>query len=295
MKPVTHVMSVALVPSDAIAALQLREAVDAMCASDTTLGVEIGPVNEIVLQGVSELHLKLVVDRLNRDEGLAFEVGQPQVHYREAITKTIEWDHIHKRQTSGSGEYARVTIRFEPGVSGSGFQFENKAAEAVPPAFVPAVERGLAGEQKRGPIAGFPVMDLACALIGGDYHDTDSTAQTFEIAARACLREALPKAGPRLLEPMMLVVVLTPEDHMGDVVGDLNQRRGQVQGMETHDTMRAITAIVPLANLFGYEPTLITMTRGQASYTMAFDHYEQVPPPPPGGDDNFPMAGALRA
>jgi elongation factor G len=294
MKTVTHVISVPLVPADAIAAMNLRAAIDEMCAADATLGVAVGPVNEIVLQGQSELQLEIAVDLLKRGKGLDFKIRAPQVHYRESITKTIEWVYAHTRQTGGKGEYARVKIRFEPGEPGSGFQFANRAGDAVPAAFVPGVEKGLTNAKEMGVIAGFPVIDLKCTLIDGDYHDVDSNVMTFEIAARACFREALPKAGPRLLEPMMRIAVLTPQEYMGDVIGDLISRRGQVHGMDGRDGMQEITALVPFAGLLGYANALMSMTRGGAKHTMAFDHYEQVPPIPPSPDDDFPSAAALR-
>jgi elongation factor G len=296
MKPVTYVISVPLIPPDAIAARNLRAAIDEMCAADPTLGVTVGPVNEIVLRGQSEPQLDSAVDILKRGRGLAFQCGAPQVHYREAITKTIEWDYTHKRQTGGTGEYAKVKIRFEPGAPGSGFRFANKAGNAVPAVFVPAVEKGLVRACGEGSIAGLPVplTDIACTLIDGGYHDIDSSEQTFEIAARACLLEAKPKVGPRILEPMMRVVVLTPQEYMGDVIGDLNSRRGQVQGMDSRDDRQEISALVPLANLFGYPTGLRVMTRGGATCTITFEHYEPIPPNRPGGDDNFPMAAALR-
>lgn len=296
MKTVTHVISVPLVPADAIAAMSLRAAIDEMCAADATLGVAVGPVNEIVLQGQSELQLEIAVDLLKRGKALDFKIGAPQIHFRESITKRIEWDYTHKKQTRGTGQYAQVKIRFEPGEPGSGFQFANKAGDAVPAAFVPGVEKGLTNAKETGVIAGFPVIDLKCTLIDGAYHDVDSSVMTFEIAARACFREALPKAGPRLLEPMMRIAVLTPREYMGDVIGDLISRRGHVDGMDGRDGMQEITALAPFSNLLGYVNALMSMTRGGATHTMAFAHYEQMPPSPPGpDDDNFPPAVGMRA
>ena len=296
MSTVTHVMSVPLVPADAMAALTLRAAIDEMCAADPTLGVTVGPVNEIVLWAQSELQLEMTVDILKRGKGLNCTVGAPQVQYCETITKTLVWDYTHKRQTGGKGEYAKVRIRFQPGEPGCGFVFENAVrGSAIPEAFIPAVGKGLATAKETGVIAGFPVIDLKCILLDGGYHDVDSTERTFEIAARACFREAMPKAGPRLLEPMMKVEVATPEDHLGDVVGDLNRRRGQVTGMDAQDGLQVITAFVPLAKLFGYPSTLRHMTQGGATHTMSFSHYEQVPPALGPDDDNFPPAIGMRA
>lgn len=296
MSKITHIMSVDLVPADAMAAQKLRTALDEMCAEDPTLGVTIGPVNEILLQGVSELHLEIAVDILRRGKGLVLQVGAPQVHYREGITKTIEWDYTHKRQTRGTGEYAKVKIRFEPGEPDSGFEFKNAMrGGAVPEAIIPAVEKGLRTAKETGVIAGFPVIDIKCTLIDGGYHDVDSTERTFDIAARACFREALPKAGPRLLEPMMEVGVVTPQKYLGNVVGDLNSRHGQVTGMDEIDGRQVIIAFVPVANLFGYIHTLKHMTRGGATCTMAFSHYEQVPLHRGPDDDTFPPAIGMRA
>ena len=295
MSKVTHVMSVDLVPADAMGAQKLRTALDEMCAEDPTLGVTIGPVNEILLQGLSELHLEIAVDILKR-KGLVLQVGAPQVHYRECITKTIEWDYTHKRQTRDTGEYAKVKIRFEPGEPDSGFEFKNAMrGGAVPEAFIPAVEKGLRTAKETGVIAGFPVIDIKCSLIDGGYHDADSTEHTFEIAASACFREALPKVGPRLLEPMMEVGVVTPQKYLGDVIGDLNSRHGQVTGMDELGGMQVIIAFVPVANLFGYIYTLKHMTRGRATCTMTFSHYEQVPPYRGPDDDSFPPAIGMRA
>ncbi|MBA4099288.1 MAG: hypothetical protein C0484_21285 [Rhodospirillum sp.] len=297
MSTVTHVISVPLVPADAMAALTLRAAVDEMCAEDATLGVTVGPVNEIVLWGQSELQLDSAVDILKRGKGLDFHCGAPQVQYCETITKILVWDYTHKRQTGGKGEYAKVRIRFQPGEPGSGFVFENAVrGGAIPDAFIPAVERGLATAKETGSIAGFPVIDIKCILLDGGYHDVDSTKQTFEIAARACFRDAMPRAGSRLMEPMMKVEVATPQEHMGDVIGDLNSRRGQITGMDAQDGLQVITAFVPLARLFGYPSTLRHMTQGRARHTMAFSHYEQVPPAYRGpDDDNFPPAIGMRA
>ena len=234
---------------------------------------------QTIIKGMGELHLDIIVDRMRREFKVEANVGQPQVAYRESITKKIEWDYTHKKQTGGSGQYAKVKIRFEPGEPGSGFVFENDVVGgAVPKEFIPGVEKGLTNAKETGVIAGFPVIDLKCTLIDGSYHDVDSNVMTFDIASRACFREALPKAGPRLLEPMMKVEVVTPQEYMGDVIGDLNSRRGQVQGMDSRGNAQVISAMVPLANMFGYVSTLRSMTQGRAQYTMHFDHYEQVPP-----------------
>ena len=296
MPNVTYVISVPLVPADAMAALALRAALDEMCAADPTLSVAIGPVNEMILQGFSELQFDYAVDILKRVKKLTLQVGAPLVRYCESITKTVEGDYTHKRQTGGAGEYAKVKIRFQPGEPGSGFVFETAVrGGAIPDAFIPAVEKGLLAAKEIGVVAKFPVVDLKCTLVDGGYHDVDSNGQAFEIAARACFWETLPKAGPRILEPMMKVEVVTPMDCLGDVVGDLNSRRGQVQGMDERDGAEVITALAPLARLFGYVPALSHMTHGRARCTMAYSHYEQVPPAVGPGDDTFPPAIGMRA
>jgi elongation factor G len=234
---------------------------------------------QTIIKGMGELHLEIIVDRMKREFKVEANVGAPQVAYRETITKTIEYDYTHKKQTGGSGQYARVKIRFEPMPAGSGFEFENDVVGgSVPREYVPGVEKGLKLAKENGVIAGFPMIDFKATLIDGAYHDVDSNVLTFDIAARACFREGVPKAGPKLLEPMMKVEVVTPKDYMGDVIGDLQSRRGQIQGMDSRGNAEVINAMVPLANMFGYVNTLRSMSQGRAQYTMHFDHYEQVPP-----------------
>ena len=233
---------------------------------------------QTIIKGMGELHLEIIVDRMRREFKVEANVGAPQVAYRETITKTVEYDYTHKKQTGGSGQFARVKIRFEPLAPGGGFVFENDTVGgSVPREYVPGVQKGLNLAKETGVIAGFPMIDFKATLIDGAYHDVDSNVLTFDIAARACFREGIPKAGPKLLEPMMRVEVVTPEDYMGDVIGDLNSRRGQVQGMDSRGNARVITAQVPLANMFGYVNTLRSMSQGRAQYSMHFDHYEQVP------------------
>jgi len=233
---------------------------------------------QTIIKGMGELHLEIIVDRMKREFKVEANVGAPQVAYRETITRTIEQDYTHKKQTGGAGQFARVKIRFEPLPAGSGFEFENGVVGgSVPREYVPGVEKGLTNAKESGVIAGFPVIDFKATLIDGAYHEVDSNVLTFDIAARACFREAMPKAGPKLLEPVMRVEVVTPEDYMGDVIGDLNSRRGQINGMDSRGNARVINAMVPLANMFGYVNTLRSMSQGRAQYTMHFDHYEQVP------------------
>jgi len=230
------------------------------------------------IKGMGELHLEIIVDRMKREFKVEANVGAPQVAYRETITRTSEVDYTHKKQSGGSGQFARVKIRFEPMPPGSGFEFENDVVGgSVPKEYVPGVEKGLKGSLENGVIAGFPVIDFKATLYDGAYHDVDSSALAFEIAARAAFKEGIQKAAPKLLEPVMRVEVVTPRDYMGDVIGDLNSRRGRITGQDQRGNAEVIGAMVPLANMFGYVNTLRSMSQGRAQYTMHFDHYEQVP------------------
>jgi elongation factor G len=233
---------------------------------------------QTVIKGMGELHLEIIVDRMKREFKVEANVGAPQVAYRETISKVYDVDYTHKKQTGGSGQFARVKIRFEPNEAGAGFLFTNKVVGgSVPKEYVPGVEKGLKSALETGVIAGFPMVDFKATLTDGAYHDVDSSVLAFEIAARAAFREGIAKAGPKLLEPIMRVEVVTPEDYMGDVIGDLNSRRGQVNGMDSRGNARVITAMVPLANMFGYVNTLRSMSQGRAQYSMHFDHYAEVP------------------
>jgi elongation factor G len=215
---------------------------------------------------------------MRREFKVEANVGAPQVAYRETISRTIEQDYTHKKQTGGAGQFARIKLRFEPQAPGSGYVFENEVVGgSVPREYVPGVVKGLDAARQSGVLAGFPVIDFKVSLIDGAYHDVDSSALAFEIAARAAFKEGVAKAGPKLLEPVMRVEVVTPEEYMGDVIGDLNSRRGQIVSMDTRANARVITAMVPLANMFGYVNTLRSMSQGRATYSMHFDHYEQVP------------------
>jgi elongation factor G len=233
---------------------------------------------QTILKGMGELHLEIKVDILKRTYKVEANVGAPQVAYRETITKVAEHDYTHKKQSGGSGQFARVKLRFEPLPVGGGYEFENDVVGgSVPREYVPGVEKGLEGARNSGVLAGFPVIDFKISLIDGAYHEVDSSALAFEIAARAAFKEGIAKAGPKLLEPIMKVEVVTPEDYMGDIIGDLNSRRGQIQNMDSRGNARVILAMVPLANMFGYVNTLRSMSQGRAAYSMHFDHYEQVP------------------
>jgi len=234
--------------------------------------------NQTIIKGMGELHLEIIVDRMKREFKVDATVGQPQVAYRETITKPYRVDYTHKKQSGGAGQFARVIIDFEPQEAGLGYSFESKiVGGSVPREYVPGVEKGLASSLESGVIAGFPMVDFKATLLDGAFHDVDSSVLAFEIAAKAAYREGIPKAGPQLLEPIMRVEVVTPEDYMGDVIGDLNSRRGQVHGMDQRGNARVVNAMVPLANMFGYVNTLRSMSQGRAQYTMQFDHYEPVP------------------
>jgi elongation factor G len=233
---------------------------------------------ETIIKGMGELHLDIKVDILRRTHKVDVNVGAPQVAYREKISKTVEKDYTHKKQTGGTGQFARVKFIVEPNETGKGFEFESKiVGGAVPKEYIPGVVKGLESVLASGVIAGFPVVDLKVTLIDGAFHEVDSSALAFEIASRAALREALREGNSVLLEPVMKVEVVTPEEYTGSVIGDLNSRRGQIQGTDSRGNAQVVEAMVPLANMFGYINQLRSFSQGRASYTMSFDHYEQVP------------------
>jgi elongation factor G len=227
---------------------------------------------------MGELHLDIKVDILRRTYKVDANIGAPQVAYREKLTRSVTKDYTHKKQTGGTGQYGRVKIVCEPLPPGSGFVFENEVVGgSVPKEYIPGVEKGLESVLGSGVLAGFPVVDLKVTLIDGAYHEVDSSALAFEIAARSALREALTEGKCALLEPIMKVEVVTPEDYTGSVIGDLNSRRGQIQGQDMRGNANVITAMVPLQNMFGYVSNLRSMSQGRATFTMQFDHYSEVP------------------
>ncbi len=233
---------------------------------------------QTIIKGMGELHLEIIVDRMKREFKVEANVGAPQVAYRETISAVYEEDYTHKKQSGGAGQFARVKIRFEPLPPGSGFVFENTVVGGnVPKEYIPGVEKGLQVQKDTGVIAGYPTTDFKATLFDGAYHDVDSSTLAFEIAGRAAFREGIPHAKPKLLEPMMKVEVVTPEEYMGDIIGDLNSRRGQVSGMDSRGNARVIDALVPLASMFGYVNNLRSMSQGRAQYTMQFAHYSDVP------------------
>jgi elongation factor G len=233
---------------------------------------------QTIIAGMGELHLDIIVDRMRREFKVEANVGAPQVAYRETITRKHEQDYTHKKQTGGTGQFARVKLVFEPNTESEEFVFESKiVGGAVPKEYIPGVEKGIQSVMGSGPFAGFPMIGVKATLIDGAFHDVDSSVLAFEIASRACFKEAAPKLGVQLLEPIMKVEVVTPEDYVGGVIGDLNGRRGQIQGQEARGVAVVINAMVPLANMFKYVDNLRSMSQGRAQYTMQFDHYEPVP------------------
>ena len=241
------------------------------CTTDKETG-------QTILKGMGELHLEIIIDRMKREFKVEANIGAPQVAYRETISKPFMMDYTHKKQSGGAGQYARIKVEFAPQEPGAGYVFESKVVGGnVPREYIPGVEKGLAQAMENGVIAGFPTIDFKATLVDGAYHDVDSSVMAFEIAARAAFREGIKQAGPKLLEPVMKVEVVTPDDYMGDVIGDLSSRRGQVSSMDQRGNARVVNATVPLANMFGYVNSLRSLSQGRAQYSMVFDHYEEVP------------------
>ncbi|MEL7527131.1 MAG: elongation factor G [Pseudomonadota bacterium] len=254
-------------------------ALNRLAAEDPSFRVKTDEESgQTIIAGMGELHLDIIVDRMKREFKVEANIGAPQVAYRETITKVADVDYTHKKQSGGSGQFARIKLTIEPAEPNEGYVFESKVVGGnVPKEYIPGVTKGIESVMSSGPLAGFPMLDIKATLTDGAYHDVDSSVLAFEIAGRAGFREAIQKAGPKLLEPIMKVEVVTPEDYMGDVIGDLNSRRGQIAGTENRGIVTVITAMVPLANMFGYVNNLRSMSQGRAQYSMVFDHYEQVP------------------
>jgi elongation factor G len=273
------VIEIAIEPKSKADQEKLGVALAKLVAEDPSFRVTTDQESgQTILKGMGELHLDIKVDILKRTYKVEANIGAPQVAYREKITRPATVDYTHKKQTGGHGQFARVKITAEPGAPGAGFEFENEViGGSVPREFVPAVEKGLEGELGSGVLAGFPVVDVKVSLIDGASHDVDSSAMAFEICARAAMREALQKGAPVLLEPVMKVEVVTPEDYTGAVIGDLNSRRGQIQGQDMRGNANVVNAMVPLANMFSYVNNLRSMSQGRANFTMQFDHYAEVP------------------
>ena len=273
------VIEIAIEPKSKADQEKLGVALAKLVAEDPSFRVTTDQESgQTILKGMGELHLDIKVDILKRTYKVEANIGAPQVAYREKLSKSVTVDHTHKKQTGGSGQFARVKIIAAPLPPAAGFEFENEVVGGtVPKEYIPGVEKGLESVLGSGVLAGFPVVDLKVTLVDGAYHDVDSSALAFEICARAALREALQKGSPVLLEPVMKVEVVTPEEYTGSVIGDLNSRRGQIQGQDMRGNANVVNAMVPLANMFGYVSNLRSMSQGRATFTMQFDHYEQVP------------------
>ncbi len=273
------VIEIAIEPKTKADQEKMGQGLQRLAAEDPSFRVETDiESGQTIMKGMGELHLDILVDRLKREFKVEANIGAPQVAYREAISRPADIDYTHKKQSGGSGQFARVKIQFEPGEAGTGFVFESKVVGGnIPKEYIPGVEKGLASAMGNGLLAGYPVSDLKATLVDGAYHDVDSSVLAFEIAGRAAFRELKTEGAPRLMEPVMKVEVMTPEDYMGDIIGDLNSRRGQIQGSEPRGNITAINAFVPLANMFGYVGNLRGMSQGRAQFSMQFDHYEEVP------------------
>ena len=258
---------------------KMAQALQRLAAEDPSFRVETDfESGQTIMKGMGELHLDILIDRMKREFKVEANIGAPQVAYRETVSHMAEIDYTHKKQTGGAGQFARVKMIIEPEEIGKGFSFESKiVGGSIPKEYIPGVEKGIQSVMDSGPLAGFPVIDFKVTLIDGAFHDVDSSVMAFELCARAAMREGLKKAGVKLLEPVMKVEVVTPEEYTGTVNGDLTKRRGQVQGQEPRGNSTAIAGTVPLANMFGYINNLRSMTSGRANFTMQFSHYEAVP------------------
>ena len=273
------VISIAVKPKDKGANEKMSIAIGKLVAEDPSFQVETDEDSgETILKGMGELHLDIKVDILKRTYGVELEVGQPQVAYRETITLAVEDSYTHKKQSGGSGQFGKIDYRINPGETNSGFKFTSTVVGGnVPKEFFPAIEKGFAGMMEVGPLAGYPVLDVEVELFDGGFHAVDSSAIAFEIAAKGAFRQSMPKAGPQILEPVMKVDVFSPEDNVGDVIGDLNRRRGMIKDQEAGATGVRIKADVPLSEMFGYIGHLRTITSGRGQFSMEFSHYSACP------------------
>ncbi len=273
------VIEIAIEPKTKVDQEKMGIALNRLAAEDPSFRVKSDEESgQTIIAGMGELHLDILVDRMKREFGVEANIGAPQVAYRETITREADIDYTHKKQSGGSGQFARVKIIFSPNEESEDFEFVSKIVGGnVPKEYIPGVEKGIKSVMDAGPVAGFPMLGVKATLYDGSYHDVDSSVLAFEIAARAAFRQGAKEAGAKLLEPIMKVEVVTPEDYMGDVIGDLNSRRGQISGTEVRGIDQIVNAMVPLANMFGYVNNLRSMSQGRAQYTMTFDHYEQVP------------------
>jgi len=273
------VISIAVSPKDKAASEKLGVALGKMIQEDPSFYVETDQDSgETILKGMGELHLDIKIDILRRTHAVEVEVGKPQVAYRETITQKIEDSYTHKKQSGGSGQFGKIDFIIEPAEAGAGFQFESKVTGGnVPREYWPAIEKGFHTSMDVGVLAGYPCVDFKVTLLDGAYHAVDSSAVAFEIAARAAYRQTMVKAGPQLMEPIMKVDVFTPEDHLGDVIGDLNRRRGMIKSQESGATGARVKADVPLSEMFGYIGDLRTMTSGRGQFSMEFERYNPCP------------------
>ena len=273
------VIEIAIEPKTKADQEKMSQALQRLSAEDPSFRVHVDHESgQTIMKGMGELHLDILVDRMKREFKVEANIGAPQVAYRESITQKAEISYTHKKQSGGSGQFAKIDLIFEPGEAGEGFIFEDTVVGgSVPKEYIPGVKKGLDIAKETGIIAGFPVLDFKVTLVDGAYHDVDSSVMAFEIAAKAAFKEGMKAAGPQLLEPMMKVEVVTPEEYMGDIIGDLNSRRGQVSSMEDRGNAKVITALVPLANMFGYINPLRSMSSGRAQFSMVFDRYDPVP------------------
>ena len=273
------VIEIAVEPKSKADQEKMSTALQRLAAEDPSFRVAVDHESgQTIIKGMGELHLDILVDRMKREFKVEANIGAPQVAYRETITKEVQVDYTHKKQSGGSGQFARIVCTFRPNEAGAGFTFDDTITGGnVPKEYIPGVQKGLELQKESGIIAGFPVVDFGVTLTDGAYHDVDSSVMAFEIAARAAFREAMQKAGPQLLEPIMKVEVVTPEEYMGDIIGDINSRRGIVQGMSDRGNAKVVDAMVPLSNMFGYINNLRSMSQGRANYTMLFDHYAAAP------------------
>ena len=273
------VIEIAVEPKTQSDQEKMSTALHRLATEDPSFRVSSDPESgQMIIKGMGELHLEIIVDRMLREFKVDANIGPPQVAYRETISREAVVDYTHKKQTGGAGQFARLKIKIEPLPSGSGYMFEDKVRGGnIPKDYIPGVKKGFEGAMSAGIMSGFPVTDMKVTLVDGAHHDVDSSVMAFEIASRAAFREAAAMAKPQLLEPMMRVEVVTPDEYLGDIIGDLNRRRGNVGGMEQRGNARVINALVPLAAMFGYVNTLRSMSQGRAQFTMHFDQYKVVP------------------
>jgi elongation factor G len=273
------VISVAVEPKSKQDMEKLSKALQSLSDEDPTFRVSLDPeTNQTVIAGMGELHLEILVDRMLREFKVEANVGAPQVAYRETIRKAIQVEGKFIRQSGGKGQYGHVVIDLEPGEAGSGFEFVSKiVGGSIPKEFIPSVENGVKEACESGILAGFPLIDVKTTLVDGSYHDVDSSEMAFKIAGSMAIKDGVPKASPVLLEPMMKVEVEVPETYLGDIMGNLNSRRGQIEGMGTEEGLAKISAMVPLAEMFGYATDIRSMTQGRGIFTMEFSHYDEVP------------------